>query len=245
MKTCTKCGTAKPITEFGKNAGGRNGLRSHCKACVNIASAAWYTANTERVKASGAAWHAANKDRVKANKAALHAANPGRAKATAAEWRKANPDKARASTAAWYAANAEKARATAKAWRDANPDKIRAKGAAWRKANPERCKALGAAWEKANPESRRIIYLNRRARKLAVGGKLSVGLADKLFKQQKGKCPCCRKPLGDNYHRDHKTPLALGGANEDWNIQLLCAPCNLSKGKKHPIDFMQSKGFLI
>lgn len=40
-------------------------------------------------------------------------------------------------------------------------------------------------------------------------------------------------------------PLALGGANEDWNIQLLRQRCNNQKKAKHPVDFMQSKGYLL
>jgi len=40
-------------------------------------------------------------------------------------------------------------------------------------------------------------------------------------------------------------PLALGGKNEDWNIQLLRAECNSRKGAKHPIVYMQEKGFLL
>jgi 5-methylcytosine-specific restriction endonuclease McrA len=91
----------------------------------------------------------------------------------------------------------------------------------------------------------RIYRQNRRTRKLGNGGKLSKGLADKLFKLQKGRCACCRELLGLDYHLDHKMPLALDGKNIDDNIQLLCPFCNLSKGSKHPIDFMQSKGFLL
>jgi hypothetical protein len=146
---------------------------------------------------------------------------------------------------AYRAANREKCNALTTAWIKANPERHKASIAAWRASNPEKYKTLIAAWYKANPEARRIYSHNRRARKRTNGGKLSKGLAARLFKLQKGKCPCCSKPLGDDFHMDHKMPLALGGANEDWNIQLLCAPCNLSKGKKHPIDFMQSKGFLI
>jgi hypothetical protein len=40
-------------------------------------------------------------------------------------------------------------------------------------------------------------------------------------------------------------PLALGGSNTDDNMQLLRAICNYHKYTKHPIDFMQSKGFLL
>jgi hypothetical protein len=31
----------------------------------------------------------------------------------------------------------------------------------------------------------------------------------------------------------------------DFNVQLLCATCNLNKNAKDPIDFMQSRGFLL
>ena len=62
---------------------------------------------------------------------------------------------------------------------------------------------------------------------------------------QKGLCPCCRKPLGNDYHMDHIIPLALGGSNGDNNIQLLRSECNLEKQAKHPVDFMQSRGFLL
>jgi len=40
-------------------------------------------------------------------------------------------------------------------------------------------------------------------------------------------------------------PLALGGANADDNIQLLRSTCNQQKHAKHPVDFMQQKGFLL
>lgn len=40
-------------------------------------------------------------------------------------------------------------------------------------------------------------------------------------------------------------PLWMGGANTDENMQLLRAVCNMQKSAKHPIDFMQSRGFLL
>jgi len=35
MKICTNCHTSKNETEFAKSNGGKNGLRSYCKACAN------------------------------------------------------------------------------------------------------------------------------------------------------------------------------------------------------------------
>lgn len=70
-------------------------------------------------------------------------------------------------------------------------------------------------------------------------------IAERLFKLQRGKCACCKQPLGDDYHMDHIMPLSLGGSNTDDNIQLLRAKCNQQKSAKHPVDFMQQRGFLI
>ncbi len=132
-----------------------------------------------------------------------------------------------------------------KAWRADNPDRAKINSAACHAANPEQYKATDAAWRKANPEAIRIIRQNYRARKRTNGGTLSKDLAIKLFKLQKGKCPCCKQPLGDTYHLDHIVPIALGGLNTDDNIQLLRGTCNHQKHAKHPIDFMQSRGFLL
>lgn len=181
-------------------------------------------------KASTAAWNAANPERKKANHAAWNAANPEKAKAYGAAWKKANKDKMKAYDAANRAANPERRRASRIARYAANPDKV---------------KAARAAWSAANPEATRIHNHNRRARKRTNGGVLSKGLSAKLFKLQRGKCACCGLSLGDNYHLDHIVPIALGGLNTDGNMQLLRSICNLQKHAKHPVDFMQERGFLL
>lgn len=177
MKTCSKCKTEKPITEFSKDASKRSGRQSICKSCHNIDGAKWQKANPEKTLAAGAKYRAANREKQSE-----------------------------------YAARR-------------------------RAANPE--------MTKKSPEASRITSHNYRARKIANGGKLSRGIAERLRKLQKGKCACCKKPLGEDYHLDHIMPLALGGANEDWNIQLLRGECNLRKRAKHPVDFMRQRGFLL
>lgn len=128
------------------------------------------------------------------------------------------------------------------AYRAANPDKVKS----YRAANAEKRNAQYAKWAAANPEAVRVIKQNRRARKLENGGRLSKGVAEKLYSLQRGKCACgCKQPLGDDYHLDHIMPIALGGTNTDDNIQLLRAKCNLQKNAKHPVDFMQQRGFLL
>lgn len=151
----------------------------------------------------------------------------------------------RATNAAWRTANPEKCKARSAKHRASNPEKTRARSAAWRAENPTNVKVNFSAWVKKNPEAMRVHEQNRRAREIASGGKLSRGLSKKLYALQKGKCACCKQPLGAGYHLDHIMPLVLGGTNTDNNIQLLRQRCNNQKHAKHPIDFMQLRGFLL
>lgn len=183
---------------------------------------------------------------VRANSAKWAAANRDRVRATTKDWEAANPEKARALKAKWRETNRERARKASAEWNAKNPERMRAASARYYAANPEKARSSHAAWRAANPEANRVHLNNRRARKVASSGKLSKGLSDRLFKLQRGKCACgCKQPLGTDYHLDHIMPLALGGTNTDDNMQLLTALCNLQKHAKHPIDFMQQRGFLL
>lgn len=131
-------------------------------------------------------------------------------------------------------------------WRNANRDREREANRKRYLENTDAIKAASAKWAKEHPEAQRIYCQNKRARRNKAEGKLSSGLSDKLFAIQKGMCACgCARPLGAGFHMDHRMPLALGGTNTDDNMQLLRAECNRQKGAKHPIDFMQQRGFLL
>jgi 5-methylcytosine-specific restriction endonuclease McrA len=193
----------------------RDGATSGCKSCIKIRAKKYRDANPEKV-----------------------------AKVTA-EWVVNNQDRKKATHAAWYAANAENVKAASKAWGLANKSKARAIGVAWRLNNPDRAKKNITEWHISNPDKRNIYSNNRRARKVSAGGKLSHGLVSRLFILQRGLCPCCKQPLGNDFHIDHIMPLKLGGSNTDENIQLLRKRCNQQKNASDPVDFMQSRGFLL
>lgn len=160
-------------------------------------------------------------------------------------YRLANAAKTKETNAAWYQHNGDKVRKRKAEAYAANPDSFKERSSAWKASNPTKVRAIDIAWREANPSAVVSHRQNRRARKLHTEGRLSAGLAERLFKQQKGKCPCCAQPLGDRYHLDHIVPLALGGSNTDDNMQLLRSTCNHQKHAKDPIDFMQSRGFLL
>lgn len=127
-----------------------------------------------------------------------------------------------------------------------NASKIRGQSKEWRLVNKKHIADYKDRWVSVNRDRARMHNKIRRARKRANGGKLSIGLIGKIMILQRRKCACCYADLSVNiYHLDHIMPLALGGKNEDYNIQLLCPACNLSKHAKHPVEFMQQRGFLL
>lgn len=116
----------------------------------------------------------------------------------------------------------------------------------YHKSNAETILPRKVKWRADNPVACCIHAHNYRARKSSAIGVLSENLFDKLFVLQRGRCACCKTSLPENKpHMDHINPLVAGGDNTDINIQLLCASCNLQKSAKHPVTFMQERGFLL
>jgi len=219
MKFCKKCG----VETIRYTNGG-------CRPCNLASASSWQKENKEKKAVYDAQYRAENKDRISNNKANYHAANAEEINQKRRMRYAKNPDAEKITMASYY--------------KD-NRDKLLKDCASYYVANKIKHAEYGAAWRAANPEKKRLYEINRRARKLSSGGKLSADIEQRLLKLQRGLCPCCKQPLWDDYHIDHIMPLALGGKNEDSNIQLLRAKCNMQKNAKHPINFMQQRGFLI
>lgn len=70
-----------------------------------------------------------------------------------------------------------------------------------------------------------------------------------LYQRQKGRCTDCGERLiligPAPCHSDHIIPLARGGSDDIRNLQLLCAPCNLRKGSRDPIEHARKLGRLL
>ena len=75
MKRCKKCGLLKPLGEFYRAVGMRDGVRSDCKACNAAASKARYLADPAAAVTRVKRWQQANPDRVNAYRR-VHRAEP-------------------------------------------------------------------------------------------------------------------------------------------------------------------------
>lgn len=209
----------KPCAKCGCTERYANGS---CKSCM--------VATNAKRSAYKAEWKARNKDR-------LHELDVA--------YRAANKDRIKANHVAWRSKNKHVTQRYAKEFADKNKEVLRERANAYYATHKEQAAVSRAKWRAANLDLRSEYEQKRRAQKRASESTLSRGMRKRLFTLQQGKCPCCGQPLGTDYHLDHILPLKLGGTNTDGNVQLLRAVCNIQKGAKHPIDYMQEKGFLL
>lgn len=119
--------------------------------------------------------------------------------------------------------------------------------------NPEefynRCNEYNKTYQKQyyNQNKEKYIQKGKQRRAHLRGGIGTFSVYDEkfLYSSQQGKCVVCRKNLNNKYDVDHILPLSKGGRNDKYNIQLLCSLCNKQKAAKDPIEFMQSRGYLL
>ena len=53
-----------------------------------------------------------------------------------------------------------------------------------------------------------------------------------------GVCPYSNTSIDTkDWHLEHIIPVKMGGTTDPWNCIPVCAPCNLSKGSKHLLDW--------
>jgi 5-methylcytosine-specific restriction endonuclease McrA len=112
-------------------------------------------------------------------------------------------------------------------------------------ANQQAIRTRSSEWKTKNPIDACAHSHARRARKLAAPGTYTRQDVVALLTLQKHACVGCGVRLKSKYHVDHIVPLVKGGTNDRKNIQILCAPCNLSKGSKHPTEWALQNGRLI
>jgi 5-methylcytosine-specific restriction endonuclease McrA len=126
-----------------------------------------------------------------------------------------------------------------------HPERVREAKQRWYSENHEKARETANKWTEKNREKVRLYIRMANARRRANGGRNSTKLVGEMLLKQKSKCTACKTSLKAGYHIDHVMPLKLGGTNDRSNLQLLCPRCNLQKKATHPIDFMQSRGFLL
>ena len=207
LKTCTKCKEAKSISEYGKRGDAPDGLKFRCRLCECARGREYYKHNRERVLARTSKYYQDNLEYYKAYQLA------------------------------WIQENKEKKANASKRRRTENPEKESVQSAKWYRENKAHAKKYADEYRKKNPDIYKAANANRRARRRDAGGTYTAKDIRALYQTQDARCVYCDASLAEKYHADHIMPLSRGGSNYIENIQLLCPPCNLSKGARDPEYF--------
>jgi hypothetical protein len=251
-KICTCCKEEKYIYDFGSRKKTKDGLRNECKKCANLQSKLSKEKNKEKVSEREKQYRLNSRDKKaeyykkykEENKEKIDKKNKIYAennKEKIKESQKKYKEKNKERIKEYRLKNKELILEKSKEYRENNKEKESERIKEWRLKNKDRVRLKNREWRLNNLHVMRINEQNRRSRKKFNGGKLSKGIIEKLYNEQKGLCACCGESLENGYHLDHIIPLTMGGSHSDDNAQLLTPHCNLSKGCKHPDEYIKFK----
>lgn len=161
------------------------------------------------------------------------------------KWRDANKEYNIARKKTYRAANAEAIRSRENEKHAANREARRAQDQVNRDRNRERHKAVKRYWAKRNLDKVALKARLRRARHAGAAGKYTADDLTKIRRLQNDRCAYCRIELAGAGYVDHIVALTKGGSNWPTNLQLVCRPCNSSKGDRDPIEFARRLGRLL
>ena len=153
-------------------------------------------------------------------------------------WRTANPEAYRAGIVAWRARNRQKVAAQVRAYAKSHSAELRRARLAAYKLSPEQHKAAQRRYRERHPGRRALIRMNRDHTHKQY---LDLRIPARLLRIQNYQCASCFCNIRKTFHIDHVIPLSRGGRHSEGNLQLLCKPCNLSKGAKLPIEWRRWK----
>jgi 5-methylcytosine-specific restriction endonuclease McrA len=233
-KSCSKCGEAKPISEFQKSITGRpgkDGYESRCRNCKNKQKRQWYQENRDKALEWARQYGQTEKGREVQRRTYI------KNREKRLEWKRRYDNENRqmliqkSQTAYW--SNPEKMRGKVREWSKQNREKIKIRQRRYRDENREAVRARQRRFYENNPDKTHEYNNRRRAIRRGNGGKYTIQQWEALCEFYGNVCLCCGIHANDTpegkLSPDHVVPLSRGGSNDISNIQPLCYKCNLQK----------------
>lgn len=249
VKTCSKCGETKPISEFPRKTASKDRLSVWCKACAAEYNHNRYKARREEQAEYMRKWREKHREERAEYDRRWHKEHREEKAEYNRKWRKANPEKASEHKRKWRREHPEKVAERMRKWREANPEKKAEYNRNWReehakysrkwyKAHRENQIEYSRKYYEAHPEKARARNAKRRAlkRNATVGDREAIQhIYDIAANAKRVRCYLCGGliPKGER-HVDHIVPLSKGGLHTASNLAVTCAQCNLNKHTKLP-----------
>lgn len=250
-KACSQCGKVLPHTsDYFCRAGVKGDpdkLRSECRECGKENHRRRYAENRDALRAEALSRYYANHEANKERHREYMRSNRDVLSVKEREYRQKNREMYRLSAAARRARiqnDPEKYRESLEYRRQYNNARRLKRHEQqleyerqYREKNRDKKREIALRWARRNPEKTREIAHRRRARWRNSPGTHTSKDIRSIYEQQDGRCYWCQKPVGDDYHVDHRIPLARGGTNAPDNIVISCPDCNMRKGAKMPWEW--------
>lgn len=230
FKSCTRCEEELPATKehFYKKDGGKYGLYSRCKKCIQAIAEANYEREAKRKRE----WYLNNKEKAASYSREHYQKNRSEYLERFRVYRQNNPEIIKQGQKAWYEKNKETAKQRSKERYEENKEEILEKMKEYRKRNAGRIKAYFKEYDKS-PE--RMEY-NRtaKAKRKAVVRNLPSTLTHEQWMSClvyfNGQCAYCGGE--EELQQEHVVPVSRGGGLTPCNIIPACSSCNNSKKDK-------------
>ena len=216
MKTCSKCKEEKLFSAFSRNKNRKDGYQSNCKMCVRKQK----QANKEKYALQRKKRDTLNKDKIQEYQKEYYLLNKEKIMEYKHSCYEINKEKIIEYKRNYYQINKEKIEKYRSLYYDINKDQISNRMRKYREANKDKVNALTAK--------------RRASRLLATPKWLTVDDFENIAKFYK-EAQELKLLTGQEYHVDHIVPLQgenICGLHVPWNLQILTAERNRSKGNK-------------